>query len=479
MLRDAIGNGSLPQGVTDGVITLFHKGGMRNSLNFWRPITLLNISYNLFAKALQMRLQPILMDVISPDQSAFLPLRFILDNIFMTHETIAHAKKTRQPLVFLKLDFSKAYDKVELDFLFRVMDRFGFPREFTHMTQMLFGGASVCVSVNGRLTRKFSIRQGVRQGCPLAPYIFLIIGEVLNLSVQAEAGAGRIRGISLPRSQEQQIMAQYADDSSLILRGEEYVVNNAVMTLDSFSTATGLQLNWDKSSAYWWKQEGEPRPLWTTQYRWQWGGETDVAKLLGTPFGLSISPGQVDQFLIDRIQRKIAQWSVARLNGAGRAVVVNGILISATMYFLSIWVGSQKGVKKVISLIRNYLFAGTSQPARTRVAWNVVCSKREEGGLNIVNPADAVTALMSKWVINACEPGSFNFKIMLRHRLSGGQPYHQGRWHRSMHWFSLPNQKATSGSRLWGRTTRAWSQLVKELIHYPATNYDKWLSSQF
>jgi hypothetical protein len=157
------------------------------------------------------------MDVISIGQSAFLLLRFILDNIFMTHETIAHAKKSRQPLVFLKLDFSKAYDRVDLGFLFQVLERFGFPWEFIHMIRMLFGEANACVSVNGRLTRKFPVRQGVRQDCPLAPYLFLLVGGVLNLSIKAEERAGRIRGISLPGSQGYQTIAQYADDSSLTL----------------------------------------------------------------------------------------------------------------------------------------------------------------------------------------------------------------------------------------------------------------------
>jgi hypothetical protein len=76
---------------------------------------------------------------------------------------------------------------------------------------------------------------------------------VLNLSIKAEERVGRIRGISLLGSQEHQTIAQYADDSSLTLRGEEYVVTNTVTTLNTFSVATGLQLNWDKSSAYWWK----------------------------------------------------------------------------------------------------------------------------------------------------------------------------------------------------------------------------------
>jgi hypothetical protein len=335
-------------------------------------------------------------------------------------------------LVFLKLDFSKAYDRVDLGFLFQTMESFGIPREFTHMTQLLFGGANACVSVNGKLTRKFPINQGVRQGCPLAPYLFLIIGEVLNLCIKAEVEVGRIRGITLPGALEQQTIAQYADDSSLTLRGEENIVSNAVLTLDSFSIASGLHLNWEKSSAYWWKHGGEPRPQWTSQFQWRWAGENEVGKLLGTPFGLSLSSSQVDQFLVDRIHQKIAYWTNIRLNGTGRAVVVNGILVSATLYFLSIWAGSQRGIKKVVGLARNYLFAGTEQPTRARVAWQVVCSKRQEGGLNIVNPTEAVTALMSKWIVSACEPETSNFKLLLRHRLMGSQPYPHGKWQRSL-----------------------------------------------
>lgn len=74
MTTKSIISGQLPLGVTQGMIALLHKGGDRTTLTNWRPITLLNIGYKIYAKALQLRLQPILMEVISPDQSAFLPL---------------------------------------------------------------------------------------------------------------------------------------------------------------------------------------------------------------------------------------------------------------------------------------------------------------------------------------------------------------------------------------------------------------------
>ena len=73
MLMEAISWEGLPSCMTKGLITLLHKGGIQESLNNWHPITLLNVSYKIFAKTLQVRLQPVLMEVISPDQSAFSP----------------------------------------------------------------------------------------------------------------------------------------------------------------------------------------------------------------------------------------------------------------------------------------------------------------------------------------------------------------------------------------------------------------------
>ena len=89
MLEEGIAQGRLPNGVTQGMIALLHKGGERRALTNWRPITLLNMGYKIYAKALQLRLQPVLMETISPNQSAFLPMRFILDNLLLTQETIA------------------------------------------------------------------------------------------------------------------------------------------------------------------------------------------------------------------------------------------------------------------------------------------------------------------------------------------------------------------------------------------------------
>ena len=368
MINASVQEGRLPPGVTQGMIVLLHKGGDRQALTNWRPITLLNMGYKIYAKALQLRLQPVLMEVISPDQSAFLPLRFILDNLLITQETMAWTESSKQPLIFLKLDFSKAYDMVDWQCMYKILEKLGFPQAFIKMISLLFQDASACVKLNGEPSPYFPIQRGVRQGCPLAPYLFIIVAEVLHAMVTQEMREGRVQGISLPFEGRQQIIAQYADDTSFTLFGDEEKVRCLVYLLETFCLASGLVLNWSKSSGYW-KQSGNiGRPSWTDMLGITWADEEGVSKLLGAPFGLSLTSKDVDSFLIDKLTKKLVHWSTTRINPTGRSVVANSVLLSSTFFFLSIWGGTKKGVKKIKSAIMNYVAGGRLQRARIRVS---------------------------------------------------------------------------------------------------------------
>jgi hypothetical protein len=97
----------------------------------------------------------------------------------------------------------------------------------------------------------------------------------------------------------------------------------------------------------------------------------------------------------------------------------------------------------------------------------------------MINLKHALTALLCKWMVYACEPGDSNFKLMLRHRLSGFQPLAHEKWGRSMEWFTQTGHTATTGSKVWGRVTRAWKELVGTVQMVPPTSYDEWLNTPF
>jgi hypothetical protein len=75
------------------------------------------------------------------------------------------------------------------------------------------------------------------------------------------------------------------------------------------------------------------------------------------------------------------------------------------------------------SKVRNFFWAGKDRRARTKVAWDVVCLKQKEGGLNIINSKHALATLLYKWIFYACGPSDLNFKILLKHKLASFQPY--------------------------------------------------------
>lgn len=177
------------------------------------------------------------------------------------YETITWAKESGQPLAMLKLDFSKAYDMVSWRFLYAVMERMGLPNQFTAMVKMLLQGASASVLVNGAPSVPFPICWGVRQGCPLAPLLFLLVAEALAEGTQAALREGTLRGITLPDGESQQILTQFADDATFSIHSSAQYLATASELMDKFGLASGLYINRSKCALYWYGNDPPPPTL--------------------------------------------------------------------------------------------------------------------------------------------------------------------------------------------------------------------------
>jgi hypothetical protein len=276
--------------------------------------------------------------------------------------------------------------------------------------------------------------------------------------------ARRIKCIKLPVEDCQQVLAQYADDTSLTFLGEELSAKEGVHTLQTFCLGCGLVLNWEKSCGYW-KDGRSGWPGWSEQLGVTWiDEEDDISKLLGTPFGLSMSSQSMDDFIKERVNKSLRYWCTTKVNSTGRGIVVNKILLSSIFFFISIWGGSKKGVTRIKSSMASYMWSDTTNHARSKVAWLQCCQPKVDGGLDLINPTDALVALMVKWVLKACEPGTSNLHAMLRFRLSNCQPYGGGQWRPSLEYFTQSKFQAKKGSKAWNRAGISWRAVVKDVV---------------
>jgi len=152
---------------------------------------------------------------------------------------------------------------------------------------------------------------------------------------------------------------------SIIAREDN--LRNTVSLIDHFRTATGLLVNWTKSIGYWFV--ATPRPSCTDLFDLTWVPLGSLSTLLGAPFGITLATPNVDNFLKQKISKKISYWSSQRLSLAGRATVVNAVLLSSLYFFIAIWCGSLQVIRAIRGDLRNYLWSSSKHLCRARVAW--------------------------------------------------------------------------------------------------------------
>ena len=161
----------LPLSMRSGRITLHYKGkGADRTLpSSYRPITLLNCDYKIAAAAIAARLGTPLGSVVDSSQTAFLPKRWIGDNVLAHLETIDYLQTSGQPGAIVFLDLAKAFDRLDRAWILRSLTALGSPACISRLVEVLHGDTCATVAYSGWVTAAFPVRSGVFQGSPLPP----------------------------------------------------------------------------------------------------------------------------------------------------------------------------------------------------------------------------------------------------------------------------------------------------------------------
>ena len=177
------------------ILTLIPKEADATEMKKFRPIALINCSFKIFSKTLNNRLIRIIDRLISPNQTVFIKGRYILESVVAAHEIIHEIARKKEAGIVLKLDYEKAYEIVNWDFLVEVLTSRGFSKTWINWIINLTRGGSICVRLNDVNGPYFIVGKGLRQGDPLPPLLFNLVVDVFTKMLTKACTQGLISGL--------------------------------------------------------------------------------------------------------------------------------------------------------------------------------------------------------------------------------------------------------------------------------------------
>ena len=343
----------LPTSQRLGLISMIPKGTKdRRFLQHWRPICLLNCWYKLLSSALATRLEAALQEVISKDQTGFLRSRFINENNLITHEVLEYSKKHRKRGLLLCIDFSKAFDTLDHQFIKDTLKYLGFGNRF-----IAFIGATLnefCASIlhAGNMSPQFPLRRGARQGDPLASLLFIACVEILSIRLK---GDPLLKHYKLDEVIIKLIL--YADDLNLFLQYCAESLRQAIKILNEFTKLSGLKVQVTKTQVVLLGDVYTPQHKLCSNLNLRWD---QTFKLLGITFNAAANTHSINyEDKIKQIMDEMVHWRTRFLSPIGRKNVVCSLFLSKMTHIATVLpVLPAKDIAKLERDVYDFIWAG-------------------------------------------------------------------------------------------------------------------------
>ncbi|XP_071729150.1 uncharacterized protein [Rutidosis leptorrhynchoides] len=174
----------------------------------------------------------------------------IFDGALVANEVVEDLKRNKKHGLIFKVDFEKAFDSLNWDYLFVVMKCMGFGNKWCKWISACLKSATISILINGSPTSEFNLKRGVRQGDPLSPFLFIIAAEGLNILTKVAVERGMYKGVEVGKDKVVISHLQYADDTIFFGEWSRRNARNLMYLLECFELASGLKVNYNKSQLF-------------------------------------------------------------------------------------------------------------------------------------------------------------------------------------------------------------------------------------
>ena len=242
---------------------------------------------------------------------------------------------------------------------------------------------------NGWTSNFFEIQRGVRQGCPLSPYLLILSAEVLATAIRKNTN---IKGISVNNVKIK--LSQYADDTTLILDGSRESLLSSLAMLDDFSKVSGLRLNDKKTEALWIGASiGNVKILLSgKELKWPKDKVKSLGLWLSTDPELSASLNYNEK--LEKVKEILRCWKYRRLTLLGKITVIKSLVVSQLVYLHSPLRSNYRVLKEINDLLYNFLWNGKGDKIKRKVMINHF----DGGGLKMIDISSFNKSLKTTWI---------------------------------------------------------------------------------
>ena len=314
-------------------------------------------------------------------------------------------------------DLQQAYDSVNWKYLIEVTDKFNFGPKFKKWISMLYRDSdkdpvTARIALNGHLSRPYSIRRGLRQGCPLSCLLFLLCIEPFSETVRA---SNSIAGIHINGVEVK--MSAYADDTALIINGTEGSLIAALKICEDFEMVSGLKLNKSKTNIMWIGRNKIRQDILCREYGLNW---TKQVNYLGVDIGPTMRNMADENYAskIAKLKNLLNPWIKRGLTPFGRIHLIKSMALSQLVYLMSVL---EKPCKKMLKELESLMFSFIWNGKTDRIKRTTMKNQYSKGGLQVPDPSTQADSLKIMWIKKFLDENNrAKWKFVIQNKLQIG-----------------------------------------------------------
>ncbi|KAF1315563.1 putative Pollike protein, partial [Globisporangium splendens] len=376
VFNDRLERGKLLASQRKSAVVLLHKKGSRADPGNYRPIALVQVDVKVLSKALTYRLQSAIPKLIHPDQKGFVRGRSIHHHVRFLADLQDLVTSRDEEAYALFLDFQKAFDRVNWDYMFRLLERMGIGDGFTRWVKLLYTDPQAHLLINGDIQPALHPTRGVKQGDPLSALLFILTIEPLGNMLRSHEEYG----VCL-NDDHTATSIFFADDSTLL--GSSIVNLQAQLGLvEEYCQGSGAKLNLSKSVLLALNRSHDCPSMPGVQVL----GRSESVKYLGIPFSQSTVDDRILESLDQRFYDGFKSWYRRARTLRGRLLVAQTMVLSRLWHYTQHVSVPSAVVRRWQSMLNRFVLSRKHDCDTTHVQLipsEFLYLRRADGGLGV------------------------------------------------------------------------------------------------